>query len=165
MGPGTALFGAAPRGVPASVSIIPYATSSTGPAGPVGPVGGSGPAGPAGGTGANGHDGASGPAGMNGHDGAPGRAGRDAVVTCVPGKSKGSKVKVVCTVRFNAASARMVVRARLSRGGTTYANARYARSSGASVRLAPRRQITPGRYVLYARPRRRPKVRRRVVIG
>jgi Ca2+-binding RTX toxin-like protein len=93
----------------------------------IGPQGPSGPAGPAGPTGATGATGGTGP------------AGRDAVVTCVPGKAKGGKVKVTCSVKIASASA---VRAVFRRGGRAVA---ARRGRVVSVRLAR------GRYRLVVR--------------
>ncbi len=98
--------------------------STAGPQGPAGPTGGTG------GTGATGATGAA---------GATGPAGRDAVVTCVPGKAKGGKVKVTCSVKVASASA---VSAVFRRGGRAVAS---RRGRVVSVRLAR------GRYRLVVR--------------
>jgi Ca2+-binding RTX toxin-like protein len=95
--------------------------STTGPAGPAGPTG------------------ATGSTGATGATGATGPAGRDAVVTCVPGKAKGGKVKVTCSVKVASASA---VRATFKRGGRAVAT---RRGRAVSARLAP------GRYTLVVR--------------
>ena len=92
-----------------------------------------GPAGPTGATGSTGSTGAAGPAGP------AGPAGRDAVVTCVPGKAKGGKVKVTCSVKVASAAA---VRSVFRRGGRAVA-ARSGRKM--SVRLER------GRYRLVVR--------------
>lgn len=130
----------------------------TGASGPQGPTGASGPQGP---TGASGP---AGPAGPKGDTGAPGAAGRDAVVTCMPGKAKGSKVKVTCTVRFGSASRRTTVRATLSRAHRTYATARgVVRPAHTAVALRAVRRVTTGRYTLTLRVAGR-TLRRAVVV-
>jgi Ca2+-binding RTX toxin-like protein len=95
--------------------------------------------GPQGPTGETGSTGAAGPAGPGGAAGPAGPAGRDAVVTCVPGKAKGGKVKVTCSVKVTSASA---VRAVFRRGGRAVAS---RRGRVVSVRLAR------GRYRLVVR--------------
>ena len=91
-----------------SVTLNRTAVAATpGPAGPTGPTG---PTGPAGADGAQGAPGAPGAQGVPGQQGAPGAtgpqgpAGRDARVTCRPGRRRGSRIRVVCTVRLATAA-------------------------------------------------------------
>jgi Ca2+-binding RTX toxin-like protein len=128
----------------------------TGPAGPTGATGGTGgtgATGATGGTGGTGATGATGPAGPKGQTGATGatgpagKPGRDAVVTCVPGKAKGKKIKVVCTVKL-AAAARASVRAAFSRGGHVVARATGVRRANGRIALRGHRRLARGKYTL-----------------
>lgn len=101
---------------------------------PQGSINLQGPAGPKGQTGATG---ATGPAG---------KPGRDAIVTCVP-KGKGTKIKVVCTVKL-AAAARASVRAVFSRGRHVVATASGVRRSNGRIALRGHRRLARGRYTL-----------------
>jgi hypothetical protein len=126
-------------------------TGAQGAQGQTGAQGADGPAGPAGEQGATGDPGAQGPKGDTGDrgdrgpQGERGPAGRDALVTCTV---KGSRT-VTCTVLYpgrSAAAKRKTARvkrqqARLLRDGKTVARGRTAR-------LAARRTLARGRYVL-----------------
>jgi hypothetical protein len=116
-------------------------STSVPPAGQTGPAGPQGPAGPTGATGAPGKP------GTTGATGPAGRPGRDAIVTCMPGKAKGKKVKVVCTVKL-AAAARASVRAVFSRGGHVVARARGVRRASGRIALRGHRRLARGRYTL-----------------
>ncbi len=142
-GPTGAVFGTAPNGVQASLTITPYASSSSGPTGPTGPQG---PAGPEGATGAT---------------GPRGPAGQVELVTCrtvmTTVKRKRKKVRVtrlVCStklvtgpVKFKLASGDQ--RASLSRAGFVYATG-YARRARRGLRtwLLAARNLVRGRYTL-----------------
>ena len=122
-----------------------------GPGGPAGPTGPPGPGGPAGQTGPPGQDGAQGLPGAQGFPGAQGAPGRDARVTCKVKRPRrrGRRVKVTCSVRLVTAGSARLVRARLSRGASTYARG-HARVRAGKARLALRatRRLRPGRYAL-----------------
>ena len=121
--------------------------ATAGPAGPDGPTGATGP------TGADGTQGAPGAQGLPGQQGAPGAtgpqgpAGRDAKVTCRPGRRRGSRIRVVCTVRLAPAARGSRVSARLTRRGVVYARS-ASRARPSSMRLRALRAIPPGRYRL-----------------
>ncbi len=108
-------------------------TNDTGVPTPVLPQGPVGPAGPAGSAGAPGAPGPAGP------QGPAGRNGRNAVVTCVVRKPKHGSVRVVCTVKGAAGTAR------LSAHGATYA---AGRASAGTIRLRAVRPLRARRYVL-----------------
>jgi Ca2+-binding RTX toxin-like protein len=129
----------------------PSGPGSQGPAGQNGTNGSNGTQGPAGGTGATGATGAAGPQGPRGP------AGRDARVTCTPGKPTGKapkiKVAVTCKVTLAAAKA-TTVRARLERGGRTYASGVPVRRGGRlSLRFSSAKKLRPGRYTLVVNER------------
>jgi hypothetical protein len=111
------------------------------------PTGQTGPAGPTGATGAAGPKGATGVSGPKGATGAAGKNGRDAVVTCVAGKPKGGKVKVVCKVKLATAARASRVRAVFKRGNRVVAAARITRRAG-SVSVRAPRHLARGRYRL-----------------
>ena len=148
-GPVDSVFGTAPNGVRASLTIIPYASSSSGPRGPGGPAGTPGP---------QGSTGAPGPAGVQGP------AGQIELVTCktltstvtkkVHGKRR--KVKVTrqsCTtatvsgpVKFTTGT---IAKATLSRAGAIYATGSATSSHGTTrLALTPLRALTTGHYTL-----------------
>jgi RTX calcium-binding nonapeptide repeat (4 copies) len=149
----------------------PSGPGPQGPQGPAGTTGGQGPAGtdgsngangaqgPAGPTGATGQSGATGqagatgPAGPQGPRGATGPAGRDARVTCTPSKPKKGQVKVTCKVTLVAGKGSSV-RARLERGGRTYASGVPTRRNGRlSLRFVSKKKLKPGRYTLVVNER------------
>jgi hypothetical protein len=66
-------------------------------------------------------------------------------VTCVPSKPKRGQVRVVCTVKLGRSAAREV-RARLTRGGKTYA--RGVARKGRALKLEAVRRMPPASYRL-----------------
>jgi Ca2+-binding RTX toxin-like protein len=143
-------------------------TTSVPPAGQTGPAGPQGPAGQngaAGATGATGATGAAGAAGKAGATGAAGPAGRDAVVTCKPGKVKGSKVTVSCSVKLATAAK---VRAAFTRGGKVVARVSGTHRGGRIALRMGSRHLARGRYTLvltYTSHGHRTTVRQRVRVA
>jgi hypothetical protein len=103
-----------------------------------GATGDRGAAGDPGAAGAPGAPGAAGPKGDTGAKGDTGPAGRDAKATCTVRRVKGAQ-RVTCTVKLT--GKRATARARLTRGGRTYA-------TGTARRLRATRRIPAGRYTL-----------------
>jgi hypothetical protein len=149
----------------ATATTAPVNGTATGPAGPQGPPGTNGTSGsngangangaqgPAGANGQTGATGATGPAGPQGPRGATGPAGRDAKVTCTVPKPKKGQVKVTCKVTLTAKKSASV-RARLERGGRTYASGvPVTRNGRLSLRFTSSKKLKPGRYTLVVNER------------
>jgi hypothetical protein len=126
----SALLEVRSNGDPSTAQVTLTGTGAAPPGGP-GPAGAQGPAGPPG------------PAGQQGP------AGRDAVVTCRPGRVRRGRVRVTCRVTLVTAGSARRARARLSRGGVTYARGTtQVRGGRAALRMRAIRRIRPARYRL-----------------
>jgi hypothetical protein len=126
------------------------ADGAAGSPGADGAAGSPGAVGPGGEQGAPGSNGAQGPKGDSGVQGPPGSPGRNGLVTCKVAKAKKGKVKVICTVKLVAASAKgATVRARLSRNGRVFARGAGAVRRGQSrLGLRSERGVPRGSYRL-----------------
>ncbi len=105
--------------------------------------------------------------GKTGATGPAGPAGRDAVVTCKPGKVKGSKVKVTCSVAL-ATAAHASVRATFSRAGKVVARVKGVRRGGRIALRMGNHRLARGRYTVvltYTLHGKRTTVRQRVRVA